>query len=152
MTRNHRNWTLGLLVAAAASLTFPSSALAAGGGKSLGKASGVIPATVEDIPGSDLRRVTFTQRAMERTDVLTVEVKRDSRGRMVVPYSSIIYDPHGGTWVYTLPKERTFLRHKIVIDDILGDDVFLTEGPAPGTTVASQGVAEIYGTEFEVGH
>lgn len=152
MTRTHRRWTFGLLVAAAASLTLTSSALAAGGGKSLGKPSGVVPATVEHIPGSDLSRVTFTQRAMERTDVLTVQVKRDSKGRTVVPYSAIIYDPHGGTWVYTVPQERTFLRHKIVIDDILGDDVFLTEGPAPGTVVASQGVAEIYGTEFEVGH
>ena len=151
MTRNHRRWTVGLLVAAAASLTFTTSALAAGG-KSLGKPSGVVPATVEHIPGSDLSRVTFTQRAYERTDVLVTQVKRDSQGRMVVPYSSIIYDPHGGTWVYTVPKELTFVRHKITIDDILGDDVFLTEGPAAGTTVASQGVAEIYGTEFEVGH
>jgi len=151
MTKPHTRWTLGLLVAAALSLTLTPVALAAGG-KSLGKASGVVPATLEDVPGSDLRRVTFTQRAMERTDVRTKKVRRDASGRLVVPYSSIIYDPQGSVWVYTSPKERTFLRHKVVVADIQGDDVYLTEGPPVGTAVASQGAAEIYGAEFEMGH
>jgi hypothetical protein len=130
MTKPHTRWTLGLLVAAALSLTLTPVALAAGGGKSLGKPSG----------------------AMERTDVRTEKVRRDSSGRLVVPYSSIIYDPHGGVWVYTSPEERTFLRHKVVVADIQGDDVYLTEGPAVGTAVASMGAAEIYGAEFEMGH
>ena len=64
----------------------------------------------------------------------------------------IIYDPHGHTWVYTSPKERTFVRAEIMIDRIDGDRVYLKEGPPLGTIVASVGVAEIYGTEFEVGH
>jgi hypothetical protein len=152
MTKPHTRWTLGLLVAAALSLTLTPVALAAGGGKSLGKPSGVVPVILEDVPGTDLRKVTFTQRAMERTDVRTEKVRRDSSGRLVVPYSSIIYDPHGGVWVYTSPEERTFLRHKVVVADIQGDDVYLTEGPAVGTAVASMGAAEIYGAEFEMGH
>lgn len=151
MNKPKTRWTLGLLVAAALSLSLTPVALAAGG-KSLGKPSGVVPATLEDIPGSELRRVTFTQRAMERTGVRTQQVRRDGSGRLVVPYSSIIYDPRGGVWVYTSPKERTFVRHKVVVDDIQGDDVYLTEGPAVGTTVASVGAAEIYGAEFEMGH
>jgi hypothetical protein len=155
MTKPHTQWTLGLLVAAAVSLTLTPAAWAAGG-KSLGKPSGVVPATVEHISGSDLYRVTLTEKAMERTDVQTTTVKRATNGsgasRLVVPYSSIIYDPHGGVWVYTSPQERTFVRHKIVVDDIEGDNVYLSEGPAVGTTVASVGVAEIYGAEFEIGH
>ena len=64
----------------------------------------------------------------------------------------IIYDAHGGTGVYTSPKPRTFVRQKISVDRIDGDWVLLDEGPAVGTSVASVGVAELYGTEFEVGH
>ncbi|MBZ0267409.1 hypothetical protein K8I85_04590 [bacterium] len=111
----------------------------------------VHPAKVEHIDGSDLSKVTLTERAVERTGVLTASVTEE-RGRTVVPYSSIIYDAEGNTWVYTSPEPRTFVRAAIVVDRIDGDNVYLTDGPPVGTMVASQGVAEIYGTEFAVGH
>ena len=153
MKRRNARWTIGVLLAAAVSFTMSQSAQA-GGGKSLGKASGVVPATVEHIDGSDVSRVTLTERAMERVDVQTTKVQMamNESARTVVPYSSIIYDPHGGTWVYTSSEERTFVRHKIVVDDIEGDKVYLTDGPPAGTVVVSVGVAEIYGAEFQVGH
>ena len=70
----------------------------------------------------------------------------------VVPYSSFLYDPDGDTWVYTSPAPRTFVRAPIDVGRIEGDLVYLRDGPPTGTTVASVGVAELYGTEFEVGH
>lgn len=151
----HRNsgWTLALLITASSLAASP--VLAGGGGKSLGKASGVVPATVEDIPGSKLKRVTITERAAERIDLKTDTVREETMGESrfkVVPYSSLIYDPHGHTWVYTVPAPRTFVRAPVDVETVKGDDVFLKSGPAVGTVVASVGVAEIYGTEFEVGH
>jgi hypothetical protein len=113
------------------------------------------PAHVEHIDGSDLSRVTLTDAAMRRTDVRTTElVEEQVNGSVqkVVPYSSIIYDPHGKTWVYTSPEPNTFVRAPIDIDRIEGDRVLLHDGPPAGTQVASLGVAEIYGSEFEVGH
>lgn len=111
------------------------------------------PSHVEHIDGTDLSKVTLTERAMERTDVRTGHVSEDKgRGRKVVPYSSILYDPHGETWVYTSPEPRTFVRAKIDIDRIEGENVYLNDGPPVGTVVATVGVAEIYGSEFEVGH
>jgi hypothetical protein len=113
------------------------------------------PAEVEHIDGSELSRVTFTPKAMERVDVQTAPVATEQiRGVDfgVVPYSSLLYDPQGGTWVYTSPEPRTFVRQQVSVDRIDGDKVYLTDGPAAGTVVASVGVAEIYGTEFEVGH
>jgi hypothetical protein len=153
MNRSNPRWILALLMTGAVSLAASGLAQAAGG-KSLGKASGVVPATVEHISGSELSRVTLTERAAERIGLETTRVRRSTHGGglTVVPYASIIYDPHGGTWVYTSPKERTFVRQKVVVDTIEGDDVMLRDGPPPGTLVASTGVAEIYGTEFGVGH
>lgn len=72
--------------------------------------------------------------------------------RKVVPYSALIYDPHGQTWIYTSPKPRTFVRHKVEVDYIQGKVAVLKDGPPTGTVVASVGVAELYGTEFKVGH
>ena len=109
------------------------------------------PAEVEAIAGSDVKKVTLTESAMKRLDVRTVQVQQMG-GQLTVPYSSLIYDPKGQTWVYTSPAPRTFVRHKIEIDRITGESVMLKEGPPTGTTIASVAVAELYGTEFKVGH
>ena len=109
------------------------------------------PAELKKIEGSDLSSVTLTEKAMQRLDVKTDQV-REQGGKTVVPYSSLIYDPKGQTWVYTSTAPRTFLRHKVEIDRISGDSVILNAGPPAGTVVASVAVAEIYGAEFKVGH
>lgn len=109
------------------------------------------PAEVKKIEGSDLSMVTLTERAMQRLDVKTDQV-REQGGKAVVPYSSLIYDPKGQTWVYTSPAPRTFVRHKVNVDRITGDSAILNAGPPAGTTIATVAVAELYGTEFKVGH
>lgn len=76
-----------------------------------------------------------------------------SRGtQTVVPYSAVLYDARGGTWVYTSPEPLVFVRHPIRIESIEGDQAVLSEGPSVGMAVVAVGVAEVYGTEFEVGH
>ena len=112
------------------------------------------PATVEDIEGSNLSKITLTEKAAERIGLQTARVNEihQSQKKLVVPYSSIIYDINGQAWVYTSPEERTFVRHKIDIDHIQGNNVFLNDGPPEGTVIATIGVAELYGTEFKVGH
>jgi hypothetical protein len=109
------------------------------------------PAEITKIEGSVLSRVTLTERAVQRLDLKTDQV-REQGGKRVVPYSSLIYDPQGQTWVYTSPQPRTFVRHKIDVDYIKGDIAVLNDGPPVGTVVASVAVAELYGAEFKVGH
>lgn len=109
------------------------------------------PAEVKKIEGSNLSSVTLTEQAMKRLDVKTDQV-REHGGKSMIPYSSLIYDPKGQTWVYTNPQPRTFVRQKVDIDRINGDMVVLNEGPPAGTAIVSVAVAEIYGAEFKVGH
>jgi hypothetical protein len=114
----------------------------------------VHPSSVEEIEGSDFSKVILTEKAMERIDLQTAEVDevRFSPPRLVVPYESIIYGPHGETWIYTMPEPRTFIRFTVDIDYIEGDMVVLNEGPPVGTIIATVGVNQVWGTEFEVGH
>jgi hypothetical protein len=44
------------------------------------------------------------------------------------------------------------VREQIDVDYIQEGLAYLSRGPAPGTSIATVGVAELYGTEFEVGH
>ena len=118
-------------------------------------AHGDHPAQVDKIEGSELSRVTLTEKAAERIGLETASVReQDLNGSMrkLVPYSSLIYDPKGRTWIYTSPQARTFVRQQVEVDTIDGDRVLLIDGPPVGTEIASVGVAEIYGAETGVGH
>ena len=116
------------------------------------------PAQVEKIDGSAMSRLTLSEAAMKRLDLQTGKVteapspRKKEAPQRAVPYGALIYDPQGKTWVYTSPKPRTFVRQNIEVDYIEGNLVFLAEGPPTGTEVATVGVAELYGTEFKVGH
>jgi hypothetical protein len=115
------------------------------------------PAKVEKIEGSKFSHVTLTEKAIERlalkTDLVREQqVPRSASPRIVVPYSALIYSPQGETWIYTSPQSRTFVRHKVDVDYIQGDIAVLNSGPAAGTVVVTVAAAELYGTEFKVGH
>ena len=105
----------------------------------------VNPSTLEEIEGSDLKRVILTQKAAERIDMQTVPVSG-----LVVPYSAVIYDTEGNTWIYTNPAPLTFVREPIVIDRIEGNEAFLSQGLESDAPIVTVGVIEIYGAETGV--
>jgi hypothetical protein len=114
------------------------------------------PATVEHVEGSELARVTLTERAAQRLDIQTaaareVTTARSGR-RLVVPYAAVLYDAKGNTWVYTSPEPLKFVRHAISVDYIDGDQAVLTAGPPAGMQVVTVGGQELFGAEFEIGH
>ncbi len=109
------------------------------------------PATVEHVEGSELSRITLTERAAQRLDIKTTAA-RTAAGRMVVPYAAVLYDAKGQTWVYTSPEPLKFVRHAISVAYIDGDQAVLTAGPPAGTQVVTVGGQELFGAEFEVGH
>ncbi|MGH3117164.1 MAG: hypothetical protein ACRDQ2_08625 [Gaiellales bacterium] len=113
------------------------------------------PATVELVEGSDdLSLITLTAEAAKRIDLQTTVVRTEGEGadeRTIVPYSAIVYETDGGTWVYTNPEGLSFVRAPIVVEKIEGDRALLSEGPPAGTEVATVGVAELFGAEHGIG-
>lgn len=112
------------------------------------------PARVEQIAGTDISRVILTEQAAKRVDIQTVplrEVQIRGAARKVVPYSAIIYDLHGQTWVYASPSHLTFAREQVSVDTIEGDQAILSQGPPVGTEIVTVGAPELYGTEFSGG-
>jgi hypothetical protein len=109
------------------------------------------PAHVEEIEGSELKLVRLTPEAAGRLGIATTQSVADGTG-IVVPYGAIFYDPKGAAWVYVEGAPLEYVRQEVSVDAIEGDLARLTEGPEAGSSVVSTGVAELYGTEFEVGH
>jgi hypothetical protein len=113
------------------------------------------PAKVEPVEGSDgLFQVTLTAEAAERIDLQTAVVRTEGEGveeRTIVPYSALVYETDGGTWVYASTDDLSFVREHIVVQDIEGDRAVLSKGPPAGTEVVTVGVAELFGAEHGIG-
>ena len=117
------------------------------------KVEKIQPFQLEEIDGSDLKRVILTAKAAERLDIQTSQVHDEQVNgskRKVVPYAAVIYDLQGATWLYTNPAPLTFVRESITVDFIEGDRAVLMNGPSSGTEVVVVGVSELYGTETGV--
>jgi hypothetical protein len=108
------------------------------------------PVTLEAIEGTDLFRLTLTERAVERLDIQTVAVTQEGEW-LVVPSAALIVDPSGSFWLYINPEPLMYLRWEIAIVREEGDRAFLSNGPAPGTQVVTVGVPELYGAETGIG-
>jgi hypothetical protein len=104
------------------------------------------PFKLEPIEGSDFQRVILTEKAAKRLDIQTAPIRAGN----VIPYAAVLYGLEGETWAYTNPEPLVFVREPIVIDQINGDSVTLSEGPEAGTAVVIIGVAELYGAEVGV--
>ena len=109
------------------------------------------PARVVRVHGVKERRIILTPKAVRRLGLRTASVVASSMGTSV-PYSALIYDPHGRTWVYEQVRPRTFQRARVTVDRVDGDVALLSTAPSAGTKVVSVATAEVYGTEFFSGH
>lgn len=108
--------------------------------------------TVEGINGSELKKITLSQRASERLDIKTAPVANGSTGITTAPYGALLYDRNGKTWAYTNPEPHVFVRSPVVVDSIRDGVAYLKEGPPVGTPVVVVGAAELNGIENGVGH
>jgi hypothetical protein len=110
------------------------------------------PVTLEPIPGTDLNRLTLTEKAAERLGVETVPVRAQQVNgieRMVVPYAALLYDPSGQAWVYVNVEPLVFVREPITVVFINGDEAILSKGPETGAAVVTLGATELFGSESE---
>jgi RND family efflux transporter MFP subunit len=77
--------------------------------------------------------------------------RRETQSGLVVPKAALLHDAFGGTWVYVVTGPRVYTRQRVVVSDISGDAAALSQGPAPGARVVTDGAAELFGVEFGAG-
>jgi hypothetical protein len=112
------------------------------------------PAEVVAVKGSDLPQVVLTSEAAQNIGVKTEPVRAGSsagRNDTVVPIAAVLYDPQGLPWVYTSPKELTYVRAQIEMGETAADTAHLRSGPPVGTMVVTVGASELLGAEYGVG-
>lgn len=75
----------------------------------------------------------------------------DSTASRTVPWSAVVFDVHGGTWVYERVGVRTYTRRRAVVAYTVGGDAVLKDDSpkelAVGAMVVTNGVQELWGAE-----
>jgi hypothetical protein len=99
----------------------------------------------------DESKVVLLEEAAKRLGIETTAVAALPGGRESVPYSAVIYDAEGHSWVFTTGEDLSYVKAPITIDRIDGDHAVLTAGPPVGTAVVSQGAEELFGVEDGIG-
>lgn len=66
---------------------------------------------------------------------------------LTVPWSAVLHDLQGGTWVYEALGPRTYRRQRVVVRYAVDNTAVLATGPAPGTKVVAEGAVELFGAE-----
>lgn len=66
---------------------------------------------------------------------------------LTLPWSAVIHDIHGGTWVYEQTAERVYSRRRITVRFVREGIAVLQSGPAVGAKIVTAGAAELFGIE-----
>ena len=82
----------------------------------------------------------------ERVGV-TVPLRGEDQS-LVVPWSAVTFDVHGGAWVYAGVGPRAYSRRRVEVRHVADSLAVLASGPPEGTAVVTQGVAEMFGNEM----
>ena len=71
----------------------------------------------------------------------------ESKTRLFVPWSSIVIDIHGNSWVYEELSSRKYVRRRVLVEYTLGHDAVLASGPGEGAKIVMTGAMELFGAE-----
>lgn len=70
---------------------------------------------------------------------------------LVIPWSAVLHDIHGATWVYENTAPQTFVRRPVEVKRVSGSLALLGRGPRAGAKIVTAGAVELFGTEFGAG-
>lgn len=74
--------------------------------------------------------------------------RKSTEENLIVPFSAILYDIHGGTWVYVKTMPQVYVRRRVELHHVTDGLAVLARGPSENTEVVVTGAMEIFGTEF----
>ena len=72
----------------------------------------------------------------------------DLQSSLVIPFSAILYDINGGTWVYENTAPNIFVRRRVEVETVQDKLAIIKRGITAGIKVVTVGTAELFGTEF----
>jgi RND family efflux transporter MFP subunit len=80
---------------------------------------------------------------------MTVRVKLQGGSQQrLLPWSAVMHDINGGTWVYENTAEHTYVRRRVQVRYVVDGLAVLESGPPTGAKIVTAGAVEMWGTEM----
>ena len=98
-----------------------------------------------------LKNVDSTWRPMQRISV-TLNTLSKSDSKLTIPYSAVVYDIYGGSWVYMQQSKNTYERKRVFLDHVSGKQAIIIEGPAENSQIVINGALELFAVETGFAH
>jgi multidrug efflux pump subunit AcrA (membrane-fusion protein) len=115
------------------------------------------PADVIEPHGTDLGGVVLAPGAADTLGLQTEPIRDATRigadpghetaPRVLVPLSAVIYDIDGTTSVYVNTEPDTYVRVKVTVVEIEGDNAVISGGPQTGASIVTVGGVELLGAQ-----
>lgn len=90
-------------------------------------------------------------RPMQRVSV-TLNTQSKSIKALMIPWSAVVFDINGGSWVYTQQSKNLYARKRVFLDHVSGNQAIISEGPDEGSEVVVNGALELFGVETGFAH
>lgn len=90
-------------------------------------------------------------RPMQRVSV-TLNTHNKSIKALMLPWSAVVFDINGGSWVYTQQSKNLYARKRVFLDHVSGNQAIISEGPDEGSKVVVNGALELFGVETGFAH
>ncbi|KAF0171380.1 MAG: RND family efflux transporter MFP subunit [Limisphaerales bacterium] len=74
-----------------------------------------------------------------------------AENNLVVPWTAVLHDIHGGQWVYEQTAPQTFVRRRVTVERVAAKDAVLAAGPGVDAKIVTDGAVELFGTELGTG-
>ena len=72
----------------------------------------------------------------------------EAQEQLTIPWSAVLHDINGGTWVYELTAPHTYVRRRVAVRYVADGLAVLQDGPTVGAKIVTVGAVELFGTEF----
>jgi RND family efflux transporter MFP subunit len=80
---------------------------------------------------------------------MTVKIKMQGESEQpVAPWSAIMRDINGGTWVFEKTGEHTYVSRRVQVRYVIDEMAVLASGPAVGANIVTDGAVELWGAEM----
>lgn len=90
-------------------------------------------------------------RPAQRVSITLNTIGKSSKD-FTIPWSAIVFDIHGGSWVYLQKSKNTYERNRVFLDHVAGSNAVMSQGPAEGSYIVVNGALELFGVETGFTH
>jgi membrane fusion protein, heavy metal efflux system len=98
-----------------------------------------------------LQNAQLTFKPAQRVSVTLNNLGNSSKA-LTIPWSAIVFDVYGGSWVYTQKSKNTYERNRVFLNHVSGNNAVLSEGPTEGSQIVVNGALELFGVETGFTH